>query len=411
MSPGAAIGTVDTVGAFAESCGVVTMTASADTTGIWQNISTTGAVTSVDSPMLSNEYVYGSYVDEPLALINSGGTYFYADNRVYSPAAMTDVWGAVVERYRYDSYGNRTIFAADDSTLRSASAVGNQRGFTGYYADAESGFYYVKARMYSSVLGRFISRDPIKYRGGGMGLYSAYFVPGRLDFSGMNIYCADTWWGGQVCYEDYEIYLGITQTNTQTKTRTVDGTPTTTCTECINGYRQRTSQFTRQIWTDIRVITLGEFEYGIIDITRQGWQDALTGDPENIAGEAGMLAGAGYEAAGNAIAQAGGSIAGRGGLAIAEAGELLAGGGVLLGVGSAALAGFSAGTAISKYIYENKQVLGHSGRHIADTTNSVLTSTSTITSGPTTQPCTCDTRISGPDTPMPPPPSVQASLR
>jgi RHS repeat-associated protein len=214
MSSGATIGTVDTAGTFAESCGVFIMTASADTTGIWENISTIGAVTSVDSPTLSNEYVYGSYVDEPLALINSGGTYFYADNRVYSPAAMTDVWGAVVERYRYDSYGNRTVMLADDSAPKTSMFVGNQRGFTGYYADAESGLYYARARMYSPALGRFLSRDMFGDKGllihpisdppnnrvvdlqrdawqtiggniDGMNLYAAYFVPNSVDSRGL----------------------------------------------------------------------------------------------------------------------------------------------------------------------------------------------------------------------------------
>jgi RHS repeat-associated protein len=163
MTSGATIGTQGASGTFAERGGVVTMTASANTTGIWQNISTIGAVTSVDSPTQSNEYVYGSYVDEPLALVTGGSTCFYADNRVYSPAVLTDSSALVQERYRYDSYGNRTVFAADDSTLRGASTYGNQRGFTGYYGDAESGLCYARARMYSPVLGRFVARDPLSY--------------------------------------------------------------------------------------------------------------------------------------------------------------------------------------------------------------------------------------------------------
>jgi RHS repeat-associated protein len=39
------------------------------------------------------------------------------------------------------------------------SATGNQRGFTGYYLDQESGLYYARARMNSPVLGRYISRN------------------------------------------------------------------------------------------------------------------------------------------------------------------------------------------------------------------------------------------------------------
>jgi RHS repeat-associated protein len=142
---------------------------------------------------------YGAYVDEPLALINSGGTYFYADNRVYSPAAMTDSSGTVQERYTYDSYGNRTVMLADDSAPKTSGFVGNQRGFTGYYADAESGLYYARAIMYSPVLGRFIGRDPKDYENG-LDLYADHFVPTGVDPRGTHCCCVDN---PDDCYIEY----------------------------------------------------------------------------------------------------------------------------------------------------------------------------------------------------------------
>ena len=54
-------------------------------------------------------YVYGTYVDELLLFVSGGTKYFVHANHLYSPAALTDSTGAVVERYRYDPYGHRTV--------------------------------------------------------------------------------------------------------------------------------------------------------------------------------------------------------------------------------------------------------------------------------------------------------------
>jgi RHS repeat-associated protein len=105
-------------------------------------------------------------------------------NHLYSVAALTNSTGAVIERYRYDTYGNRTTLAPDGITTRTVSSYNQQVGFTGRYLDKETGLWYFRARYYSGSLGRFIGRDPLKYKGG-MGLYVGYFVPNTLDPSGM----------------------------------------------------------------------------------------------------------------------------------------------------------------------------------------------------------------------------------
>ena len=61
-----------------------------------------------------------------------------------------------------------------------------QIGFTGRYLDKETGLYYFRARYYSGSLGRFIGRDPIKYKGGGYNLYSGYFIPNKFDPLGLS---------------------------------------------------------------------------------------------------------------------------------------------------------------------------------------------------------------------------------
>jgi RHS repeat-associated protein len=124
--------------------------------------------------------IIGSYVDEALAMIVGTAKYYYHANHLYSVAALTDSAKNVVERYRYDAYGNRIVLAADGVTTRTASNFGQQIGFTGRYLDKETGLYYFRARYYSGTLGRFIGRDPIGYVDGYQ-LYMAYFAPDGLD--------------------------------------------------------------------------------------------------------------------------------------------------------------------------------------------------------------------------------------
>ncbi len=104
-------------------------------------------------------------------------------NHLYSVAALTNAAGAVVERYRYDTYGNRTVLAPDGVTPRAVSSYNQQVGFTGRYEDKETKLWYFRARYYSGTLGRFIGRDPLGYVDGD-NLYRAYYVPNALDPSG-----------------------------------------------------------------------------------------------------------------------------------------------------------------------------------------------------------------------------------
>jgi len=107
-----------------------------------------GAFTEIQS------FVYATYIDDPIALTSTIGTYFYHSNQQFSIAAITDSNGNLSERYGYNAYGKPVIIT--DSIL-----VDNPYFFTGRQLDSETGLFYFRARYYDASLGQFISRDPI----------------------------------------------------------------------------------------------------------------------------------------------------------------------------------------------------------------------------------------------------------
>ena len=128
-------------------------------------------------------YVFGNYVDEVLTMDRGGETYYYHQNPLWSPFALTDSNGKGVEGYQYGPYGYQTLvlpgpdgnldFDDDDTFLPGAkSSVGNPFLFTGQHYDPETGLLYYKSRYNSSFFGRFMSRDHLDYVAGDMNLYA-----------------------------------------------------------------------------------------------------------------------------------------------------------------------------------------------------------------------------------------------
>jgi RHS repeat-associated protein len=111
-------------------------------------------------------FTHGPRVDEPLILerdrngdgqFDAQERFFYQADVIGSVAALTDSSGAVVERYRYDSFGNLTILGPEAGT----SVGGNPYFFTGREWDAETGLYFHRARYYDPAAGRFLQPDPL----------------------------------------------------------------------------------------------------------------------------------------------------------------------------------------------------------------------------------------------------------
>jgi RHS repeat-associated protein len=130
-------------------------------------------------------YVYGSYVDEPIATIDpvlSDVLYYHGDHR-YSVQAITDSSGSVVERYAYTPYGEMVVLDAAGAPKALQEPL-QPYGYTGRRFDSETGLWYFRARYFDSDLGRFISRDPLRYVDG-LSLYRGFFVPSNMDPSGL----------------------------------------------------------------------------------------------------------------------------------------------------------------------------------------------------------------------------------
>ena len=91
-------------------------------------------------------------------------------NQQYSILALTDSSGNVSERYAYTAYGQPTFLNAS-ATVQSGSAAGNRYTYTAREWDATLGLHHFRARWMSGLTGRFLTRDPIRYRGSKWNLY------------------------------------------------------------------------------------------------------------------------------------------------------------------------------------------------------------------------------------------------
>ena len=144
----------------------------------------------VGENVLRRQFVYGNYIDEPLAMISlTGGTalYYYQQDANYNVMALVNDAGVKVEGYIYDPYGRHQVFyrsgaevrfwSADPFVVGGASNYSNPYTFTGRRFDPETGLHYYRNRYYSSARERFISRDPIGVAGG-INLYG--YVAGRV---------------------------------------------------------------------------------------------------------------------------------------------------------------------------------------------------------------------------------------
>ena len=89
------------------------------------------------------------------------GYHFYHLDEQNSTVYITGGGGEIENRYEYDAFG---------VLQNSREEIQNRILYTGQQYDQTSGQYYLRARFYNPVLGRFVQEDV--YRGDGLNLYA-----------------------------------------------------------------------------------------------------------------------------------------------------------------------------------------------------------------------------------------------
>lgn len=125
------------------------------------------------SALSENFHIYQFvYIDELVYYEVDGTGYYPLQGVNHNIEAVADEAGDIVEWYEIGAFGDVKILAADGSDITSTgSTVGNNHFFQGRDYDADVGLYYFRNRWMSPTMGRFISRDPIRYKAGDINLY------------------------------------------------------------------------------------------------------------------------------------------------------------------------------------------------------------------------------------------------
>ncbi|MFC1591885.1 RHS repeat-associated core domain-containing protein [Thermodesulfobacteriota bacterium] len=131
----------------------------------------------------STNYIY--LENERIARIDSSGStdtcYYYHNDHLGTPIALTDQNGAVVWNAAYTPFGQALVTTA---------AVKNNFRFPGQYYDEETGLHYNYFRYYDPVVGRYLRADPIGLDGGiNLFSYIANNPLGYADPYGLYVVC------------------------------------------------------------------------------------------------------------------------------------------------------------------------------------------------------------------------------
>jgi len=125
------------------------------------------------SPSANREYVWGLLGRDNLVwwFNATGGRQYYpmADPNGCVTALVNES-GVMEERYGYEAYGAPRFMNPSFGAISSSGYDFNIL-YDGYRRDEESGFYQVRWRYLHPTLGRWLTRDPIGYRGG-LNLYA-----------------------------------------------------------------------------------------------------------------------------------------------------------------------------------------------------------------------------------------------
>lgn len=93
----------------------------------------------------------------PVYLKHESEHYYYHNDHIGTPQALSNSQGQIVWRAEYDAFGLSTIIQ---------KSINNPLRYPGQYHDNETGLHYNYFRFYDPSLGRYIRRDPLGLFGG-----------------------------------------------------------------------------------------------------------------------------------------------------------------------------------------------------------------------------------------------------
>jgi RHS repeat-associated protein len=112
-----------------------------------------------DNSGVLTKYQNGLGIDNKLKLTSGGVSKYFLQDHLGSTVGLTDASGNISSSASYNSFGNET------------GNLSTRYQYTGREYDNFTGLQYSRARWYDANLGRFISEDPIGFRGGDINLY------------------------------------------------------------------------------------------------------------------------------------------------------------------------------------------------------------------------------------------------
>ena len=106
---------------------------------------------------VEREYTYGIQLISQNQIVSNAWTpSFYQSDGEGSKRQLTNAAGAVTDTYEYDAFGNE---------INSTGTTPNNYLYRGEQYDSDLGMYYLRARYYNPLTGRFLSVDPLAGQG------------------------------------------------------------------------------------------------------------------------------------------------------------------------------------------------------------------------------------------------------
>lgn len=156
--------------------------------------------------MLQAQFSHGPGIDNPLSMYRGGQSYYYIKDRLGSVVEISDSSGNIVKTYTYDVWG---------TIVTQTGSLSNPFKYTSREFDSESGLYYYRARYYSSVIGRFMQKDPIgMIDGPNVYIYVDNNPGNNIDpfgwsWKGLKKWCGDRWNGVKKWYAKQSLRLAL----------------------------------------------------------------------------------------------------------------------------------------------------------------------------------------------------------